>query len=71
MSMIDRLDTLSTILIKSPVMWVLILVNAAALAVVWRIRKNFFCYQQVLCTPFIMCMIGIGENRIRQEEGRG
>lgn len=30
------------------------------------IGHNFFCYQQVLCTPFIICMIGIGESVIRR-----
>lgn len=27
---------------------------------------NFFCYQQVLCTPFIFMLIGIGEYIVRQ-----
>lgn len=29
---------------------------------------NFFCYQQILCTPFIFCIIGIGENFIRRQK---
>ena len=27
---------------------------------------NFFCYQQVLCTPFIFILMGIGEYVVRQ-----
>ena len=27
---------------------------------------NFFCYQQVLCTPFIFLLMGIGEYMTRQ-----
>lgn len=29
---------------------------------------NFFCYQQVLCTPFLFILMGIGEYHLRQEE---
>lgn len=29
---------------------------------------NFFCYQQVLCTPFIFILMGIGEYVLRQIE---
>jgi O-antigen ligase len=28
---------------------------------------NFFCYQQVLCTPFIFMLIGMGEYIVRNE----
>lgn len=28
---------------------------------------NFFCYQQVLCTPFIFILMGIGEYIVRQK----
>lgn len=30
---------------------------------------NFFCYQQVLCTPFLFLLMGIGEYILRNEEG--
>ena len=29
---------------------------------------NFFCYQQVLCTPFIFILMGIGEYILRQQK---
>lgn len=29
---------------------------------------NFFCYQQVLCTPYIMIILGIGQYLMRKEE---
>ena len=29
---------------------------------------NFFCYQQVLCTPFIFILMGIGEYILRRQE---
>ena len=32
-----------------------------AAAIVSYMAYNFFCYQQVLCTPFIFILIGIGE----------
>ncbi len=32
-----------------------------AAAVVSYMAYNFFCYQQVLCTPFVFILIGIGE----------
>lgn len=34
--------------------------------VVSYICHNFFCYQQVLCTPFIMIIIGIGQYIIKE-----
>lgn len=32
---------------------------------------NFFCYQQVLCTPFIFMMIGMGEYIVRTGKAAG
>lgn len=34
-------------------------------ALVSYMAYNFFCYQQVLCTPFIFLLIGMGEYRLR------
>ena len=30
---------------------------------------NFFCYQQVLCTPFVFMLMGIGEYIVREDRG--
>jgi hypothetical protein len=32
-----------------------------AAAAVSYMAYNFFCYQEVLCTPFIFILLGIGE----------
>lgn len=45
------------------------LLTGVAAAAVSYMAYNFFCYQQVLCTPFIFIMIGIGEYIVRNEEG--
>lgn len=37
-----------------------------AAAIVSYMAYNFFCYQQVLCTPFIFILIGIGEYVTKQ-----
>lgn len=37
-----------------------------AAAIVAYMCYNFFCYQQVLCTPFVFICMGIGEYIIRQ-----
>lgn len=29
---------------------------------------NFFCYQQVLCTPFIFMLMGMGEYMLREQD---
>lgn len=29
---------------------------------------NFFCYQQVCCTPFLFLILGMSENRLRQKK---
>lgn len=44
---------------------VLILIGITACVAAY-VGHNAFCYQQVLCTPFIMCIMGFGENTIRQ-----
>jgi hypothetical protein len=38
-----------------------ITVTAVAAAAVSYMAYNFFCYQEVLCTPFIFILLGIGE----------
>ncbi len=42
-----------------------LLVGAAASAVSYM-AYNFFCYQQVCCTPFVFLMLGVGEYLLRQ-----
>lgn len=42
-----------------------LLVGAAA-SVVSYMAYNFFCYQQVCCTPFVFMMLGIGAYLLRQ-----
>ena len=39
-------------------------------AIVSYICYNFFCYQQVLCTPFVFLLIGIGEYILREADKR-
>lgn len=43
------------------------LVGTAA-AVVSYMCYDFFCYQQVLCTPFVFLMMGVGEYIVRKQE---
>lgn len=43
-----------------------VLLAGIAAACVSYMCYNFFCYQQVLCTPFIFLLIGIGEYIIRE-----
>ena len=44
-----------------------LLAGAAASAVSYM-AYNFFCYQQVCCTPFVFFLLGVGEYLLRQEE---
>lgn len=46
-----------------------LLVGVAASAVSYM-AYNFFCYQQVCCTPFVFLMLGIGEYLLRRECGQ-
>lgn len=46
------------------------LLTGIGAAVVSYMCYNFFCYQQVLCTPFIFILMGIGEYMIRQKAER-
>lgn len=39
--------------------------TAIALSVICYMGHNFFCYQQVICTPIIFILIGCGESVIR------
>ncbi|MCD7725342.1 MAG: O-antigen ligase family protein [Clostridiales bacterium] len=43
-----------------------LLVTGAAAAAVSYMAYNFFCYQQVLCTPFIFILLGTGEYILRR-----
>lgn len=43
------------------------LLAGIAAAVVSYMCYNFFCYQQVLCTPFIFLLMGIGDYIVREE----
>ncbi len=42
--------------------------TAAALAVVAYFTFDFFCYQQIISTPLIFIIIGIGEHIVRRDE---
>lgn len=46
-----------------------LLVGAAASAVSYT-AYNFFCYQQVCCTPFVFLMLGVGEYLLRRQNLR-
>lgn len=37
-----------------------------ALAVLVYVAHNFFCYQQICCTPFLFLILGMAENVVRQ-----
>ena len=41
---------------------------AASLAVLTYSAHNFFCYQQVCCTPFLFLLLGMAQNRIRYQK---
>lgn len=43
-----------------------LLAGVAASAVSYM-AYNFFCYQQVCCTPFVFLLLGVGEYLLRQE----
>lgn len=45
-------------------------VFAIALCALSYMGHNAFCYQQVLCTPFMFILFGIGEAMIRDEKGK-
>lgn len=40
---------------------------ASAASAVSYMAYNFFCYQQVCCTPFVFLMLGVGEYLMRKE----
>lgn len=48
-----------------------ILLTGIAAAAVSYMAYNFFCYQQVCCTPFMFILMGIGEYLCREQEGAG
>ena len=41
---------------------------ALAMSVMCYMGHNFFCYQQIVCTPVIFILIGVGEAIIRNKE---
>ena len=43
-------------------------VAAGGLAVLVYSAHNFFCYQQVCCTPFLFLLLGLAENRLRHQK---
>lgn len=45
-----------------------LLVGVAASAVSYM-AYNFFCYQQVCCTPFVFLLLGVGEYLVRSKRG--
>ncbi|MDE6845019.1 MAG: O-antigen ligase family protein [Lachnospiraceae bacterium] len=47
-----------------------ILLAGMAAACMSYMCYNFFCYQQVLCTPFIFILMGMGEYIVRQTDKR-
>ncbi len=42
------------------------LLAGVAAAIASYVAYNFFCYQQILCTPFIFILMGIGEYLVRE-----
>ena len=40
---------------------------AVVMAILCYMGHNFFCYQQIVCTPTIFILIGVGESIIRHE----
>jgi O-antigen ligase len=46
-----------------------LVMTAVAAAAVSYMAYDFFCYQEVLCTPFIFILLGIGENVWRGVNG--
>lgn len=43
-------------------------VGAAALCILSYLAHNFFCYQQVCCTPFLFLFMGLAEGLIRKKK---
>ncbi len=43
---------------------------ASAASAVSYMAYNFFCYQQVCCTPFVFLMLGVGEYLAREKQGQ-
>ena len=41
-----------------------------AACIVSYMGHNLFCYQQVLCTPFVFLFIALAEYQLRQKAGR-
>lgn len=44
------------------------LLAASAASAVSYMAYNFFCYQQVCCTPFVFLMLGVGEYLLREKQ---
>lgn len=47
------------------------LILAGGLAALCYCAHNFFCYQQVCCTPFLVLLLALAENRMRSAGRRG
>lgn len=43
------------------------MLTAVAASAVSYMAYNFFCYQQVCCTPFVFLLLGVGEYLLRKE----
>ncbi|MCM1156130.1 MAG: O-antigen ligase family protein [Roseburia sp.] len=41
---------------------------AIALCITAYLVHNFFCYQQVVCTPFVFILMGMAESRLRKQQ---
>lgn len=44
-----------------------LLLTGIAASIISYMAYNFFCYQQVLCTPFIFILMGTGEYLVREQ----
>ena len=44
--------------------------TAIAFSIICYIGHNFFCYQQIICTPIIFILMGVGESIIRYGKAR-
>lgn len=44
---------------------------AVAMCILAYIGHNFFCYQQIVCTPLIFIIMGMGEGRLRKIKVEG
>ncbi|NLD98308.1 MAG: hypothetical protein GX640_00405 [Fibrobacter sp.] len=45
-----------------------VLYPAVAGSILAYMAHNIFCYQQVMCTPFLFILIGVGSSYLRNEK---